>query len=94
MVTTTLYEVFAREEQPVADLRAIIQARMTAIGMSAGQLAAVVSPRWITKRSPNGLDTRTAEQTLVHWLAGRKDQIPLPAIEAALDALRLRVIPY
>lgn len=77
-----------------SDLRAVIDDRMTAIGMSAGQLAAVVAPRWITKRSPNGLDPRTAEQYLNHWLAGRKEQIPLPAIEAALDALRLRVAPY
>lgn len=78
----------------MTDLRAIIQDRMTAIGWTARDLALCIARRWITTRSPRGLDVRTAEQYLNHWLAGRKEQIPLPAIEAALDALRLRVAPY
>lgn len=42
----TLAEVFAREAAPPPDLRAIVRARMLALGITQAALARRMAPRW------------------------------------------------
>lgn len=73
------------------DLRAIIHLALR--GRGPRWLAERVHARWITARSPRGVSIDTAEETLARWLGEKRPQIPLAALEAALDALDLEVRP-
>lgn len=83
----TLCEVFAREKHPPVDLRAIVEQRRLALGLTRAALARRMAPRW------GLMPDRAAEKLSRFFNRAHGKSMSIEALEALLDELGLDVVP-
>lgn len=83
----TLCEVSALEEHPAMDLRAIVEDRLRALGLTRAALAARMAPRW-------GCQPESAGKALRRWINREQGgDMTSDRLAELLEELGLDVVP-